>query len=492
MAFDIQQYLTEGVEAIIRDALRATLRDPRESAFMLGFARASEQASRRRQKQEAEGLHVPSYLIASITSSCNLHCAGCYSRANNATVDCAPSGQLTTEQWADIFGQAEDLGISFILLAGGEPLLRTDVIREAGKRKSILFPIFTNGTFLNQQYLDLFDRCRNLVPVISIEGGADITDARRGEGIYEKLLANMEQLHSRGLIFGNSITVTTENMQEVLSDPFVTRMEELGAKAAIFIEFVPVTEEAQHLAPGEEERTFIRTRIEGLRLTHPGIVFVDFPGDEKSSGGCLAAGRGFFHINSHGGAEPCPFSPYSDCNVAETSLREALSSGLFLRLRDGGHLMEDHAGGCVLYEKRALVEQLLNGRQSEEKLMKTAASHQHSPEEQISDAEKSPVDPKQLQIERIKKYEAVLDEVLAFLAQADHSAEETGSIAEKVALLEAYYTSLAWRQDFHDEEDGLLPNTLKRGVLSEDGIYNALEAWQDLMAESSRDEETEN
>ena len=345
MAFDIQQYLTEGVEAIVRDALRATLRDPRESAFMLGFARASEQASRRRQKQEAEGLHVPSYLIASITSSCNLHCAGCYSRANNATVDCAPSGQLTAEQWADIFGQAEDLGISFILLAGGEPLLRTDVIREAGKRKSILFPIFTNGTFLNQQYLDLFDRCRNLVPVISIEGGADITDARRGEGIYEKLLANMEQLHSRGLIFGNSITVTTENMQEVLSDPFVTRMEELGAKAAIYIEFVPVTEEAQHLAPGEEERTFIRTRIEELRLIHPGIVFVDFPGDEKSSGGCLAAGRGFFHINSHGGAEPCPFSPYSDCNVAETSLREALSSGLFLRLRDGGHLMEDHAGG---------------------------------------------------------------------------------------------------------------------------------------------------
>ena len=52
----------------------------------------------------------------------------------------------------------------------------------------------------------------------------------------------------------------------------------------------------------------------------------------------------------------------TDINVAETSLKEALNSGLFLALRDNGHLLEDHAGGCVLYEKRALVEELLNGQ----------------------------------------------------------------------------------------------------------------------------------
>ncbi|MDE7298924.1 MAG: radical SAM protein, partial [Lachnospiraceae bacterium] len=83
------------------------------------------------------------------------------------------------------------------------------------------------------------------------------------------------------------------------------------------------------------------------------------PGDEKSSGGCIAAGRGFFHINSHGGAEPCPFSPYSDINVRDTSLREALKSKLFIALRDGDVLVDDHVGGCVLYEKREQVEGLL-------------------------------------------------------------------------------------------------------------------------------------
>ena len=89
-------------------------------------------------------------------------------------------------------------------------------------------------------------------------------------------------------------------------------------------------------------------------------MYVSFPGDEKSSGGCFAAGRGFFHINSHGGAEPCPFSPYSDISVKDTSLCEAISSPLFTALRDGDILLDDHEGGCVLYQKRVLVESLVS------------------------------------------------------------------------------------------------------------------------------------
>ncbi len=362
--FDLQAYLTEGVEAVVRDAVRATLKNPREALFMARFALAAKEADRRRKSAEAEGLHVPSYLIASITSSCNLHCAGCYSRASHATADCAPVNQLTAEQWDRIFTEAEELGVSFVLLAGGEPTLRRDVIEAAASHPNLLFPIFTNGTFLNDAYFDLMDRHRNLVPVISLEGGFEATEARRGAGIYKRLIDNMARLKDCGLIYGASITVTTENMEEVLSDAFADDLASRGCKAMIFIEYVPVTDEAAHLAPGDAEREYMTERIARLRETRQDLVFVSFPGDEKSSGGCLAAGRGFFHINSHGGAEPCPFSPYSDINVADTSLREAISSRLFVSLREGGHLMEDHAGGCVLNEKRAVVEELL--RQSQE------------------------------------------------------------------------------------------------------------------------------
>ena len=360
--FDLQAYVTRGVENVVRDALKATLKDPRESAFMLKFAAASKAASKKRREAEDAGEHIPPFLIASITSQCNLHCAGCYSRCNNATVDALPVSQLTDGEWLQIFEEADTLGISFILLAGGEPMLRRDIIEAAGKMPNILFPIFTNGTFIDKRYFELFDRCRNLIPILSIEGEREITDARRGKGVYDRLIANMDEFQRRGLIFGASVTVTTENLREVCSELFLKKLSDRGCKAVIFVEFVPVTQESKHLAPGDEEREYLRREITRLREEHPEMVYISFPGDEKSSGGCVAAGRGFFHINSHGGAEPCPFSPYSDVNIKHSSLREAMRSPLFTALRSGDILLDDHEGGCVLYEKREQVEALLAGK----------------------------------------------------------------------------------------------------------------------------------
>jgi MoaA/NifB/PqqE/SkfB family radical SAM enzyme len=194
---------------------------------------------------------------------------------------------------------------------------------------------------------------------MSIEGGKEVTDARRGTGIYDKVSSNMDAFKEKGLIFGASITVTTENIKEVTSREFVDSLIEKGCKLAIFIEFVPVTEEARHLAPGDEERAYMAGALEKLRESTSDIVLLSFPGDELAMGGCMAAGREFFHINSHGGAEPCPFSPYSDVNIKETSLREAISSPLFRKLQENGVLSGEHVGGCVLYEKRDQVEALV-------------------------------------------------------------------------------------------------------------------------------------
>lgn len=95
--FDIQEYMTKGVERVVADAIKATLKNPKESAFMVKFAAASKLASDKRKKAEKAGEHRQPFLIASITSSCNLHCAGCYSRCNHATVDGEPVKQLTSE-----------------------------------------------------------------------------------------------------------------------------------------------------------------------------------------------------------------------------------------------------------------------------------------------------------------------------------------------------------------------------------------------------------
>lgn len=354
--FNITEYISNGVENIVKRAIKSTLSNPAESIFMAGFASAAKSAAKKRAKAEKSGEHIPAFLIASITSSCNLHCAGCYSRANNACSDSAPVCQLSADDWNSIFAEAEELGVSFILLAGGEPMIRRDVIEKASGFSSIVFPIFTNGTMVDESYLKLFRKSRNLLPVISIEGESENTDSRRGKGTYEKIISSMDNLKKDGIFFGASITVTTENMEEVYSDSFVESLMEKGCRVVFYVEYVPVTEESSNLAPDNEHREYAEKKLMQIREKYTEMIFVSFPGDEKSSGGCVAAGRGFFHINSHGGAEPCPFSPYSDVNVKDTSLREALRSELFRKLRENGTMNEDHKGGCILFEKKAEVE----------------------------------------------------------------------------------------------------------------------------------------
>ena len=349
--FDLDRYLTDGVESIVKDALAASLKNPKETAFLLSYALASKRAASAREKFAAEGKHIPSFLIASITNRCNLHCAGCYARANSLCDDAEAAALLTDEDWCRIFDEAAQMGVSFCLLAGGEPMLRRGVLECAAKRREILFPVFTNGTLLSESMLELIDSNRNLVPVVSMEGDEAQTDARRGAGTYAKLTANMERMRDRGILFGVSITLTTENIGTVTGDAFLSLLRALGAKVAFYVDYVPADAGTESLAPGDAERALLASRLDTLRQKQDGMIYVSFPGDEQFSDGCLAAGRGFFHINPTGGAEPCPFSPVSDTNLKHTSLLAALDSPLFARLRASELLSGHHTGACALFGK---------------------------------------------------------------------------------------------------------------------------------------------
>ena len=78
------------------------------------------------------------------------------------------------------------------------------------------------------------------------------------------------------------------------------------------------------------------------------------------------------------------------------------------------------------------------------------------------------------QIERIVQNEELLDEATAVLERFEEALELFGSIQQKIKELDRYYGSEEWRKDFEDDEAGQLPKDLKRGVLSEDGIYDIL------------------
>ncbi|HWT74424.1 MAG TPA: radical SAM protein [Mobilitalea sp.] len=357
--FKLEDYLSGGIENIIKGALKASLKNPKESLFIAKFALAAKEAAATRSRYEAAATHIPAFLICSITDRCNLNCKGCYSRANHLQ-RAHNKEQLDVREWQRIFTEASELGVSFILLAGGEPMMRLEVIEAAADVKKIMFPVFTNGTQFNQQNLKLFDQHRNLLPIISIEGEAAYTDSRRGAGVHTMLETVMQDMKDRGIFYGVSITVTKENLNNITEDDFLSKIYQSGCKIIFYVEYVPVSATTENLALSEEDRDKLDNKLQQIRLQYNDMLILSFPGDEKSSGGCLAAGRGFFHINSDGSAEPCPFSPYSDTNIKDCTLLEALQSPLFRKLAAENILMREHKGGCVLFEQAEEVKRISN------------------------------------------------------------------------------------------------------------------------------------
>ncbi len=80
----------------------------------------------------------------------------------------------------------------------------------------------------------------------------------------------------------------------------------------------------------------------------------------------------------------------------------------------------------------------------------------------------------QMTIERIQKMEAYFDEVVEALKKDSAILEKDASVKEKLQILIAYYENGQWLADYESDERGELPAELKRGILSQDGLYNLL------------------
>ena len=360
---DLAAYMSGSIRRIMARAYKNVLSNPHEAKFAYRMQQTFQKSEKLRKRLlETDGLEVPPFLISSIATTCNLHCRGCYARSNGIASDKdeARKDTLTPAQWRDIFTEAASLGINFSLLAGGEPMMRRDILEAVADVKDMIFPIFTNGTLIGPAYMTFLRQHLNMVPIISIEGTAIGTDERRGQGVFRRAVQSMEMLRDEDLFFGTSITVTTENYRLVTSTDFIDTLRSYGCKIVFYVEYVPTEPGTEHLAFSDEHVTEMEQPLDERRGEYAdSIIFLSFPGDEKALGGCLASGRGFFHIGPDGSAEPCPFSPFSDSNVAQMGVRQALQSPLFRKIRAARALGWEHTGGCTLFEHREEIEQMV-------------------------------------------------------------------------------------------------------------------------------------
>lgn len=233
--------------------------------------------------------------------------------------------------------------------------MRQDLLDVASGFPDTLFIVFTNGTLLDSRAVSFFQTHANIIPVISLEGDEDLTDARRGTGIHaatEKAMAALKEARS---VFGASITVTAGNIDTVASDEFVASLVDKGVDVIFHVEFVPQTMAEESIALNPVQKSFLSSRSVELQKRHH-VLVVAFPGDETAYGGCLAGGRGFLHISQDGSLTPCPFSDASDANVFRDGLEAALSSPLLSMVRAHHHELQETKGGCALARNRKQIE----------------------------------------------------------------------------------------------------------------------------------------
>jgi MoaA/NifB/PqqE/SkfB family radical SAM enzyme len=341
-------------------ALKTAVKNPRTAlAFfktLIGLGRAAG----KREKMAKSGVRVPPIIILSITERCNLACKGCYAHALHE----ASQNELTPERLHRLVEEADDAGVSFFVVAGGEPFLKPELLEIAARFRNIVFLAFTNGLLLDAALVRRLRGLPNIVPLLSLEGGEAETDERRGTGVYRKLLSIMDGLKRNNVFFGTSLTLTRANFPVLTEENFVRGLTDRGMRLILMIEYTPVDPGTEQLTVSPAQRRELAEKMKRFRRTVP-AVFVNLPHDEEEAGGCLAAGRGFIHISAQGAVEPCPFSPVSDSNIRDLSLTEALRSPLLERLREHPAELHETGGGCVLWQKREWVNRLLQAAEDD-------------------------------------------------------------------------------------------------------------------------------
>lgn len=308
------------------------------NAFLRGVPRQHEVARK-------SGCSVPVAILIDPTSACNLNCRGCWAS------DYSQAHHLEKELMARVFREAREMGIYFIVYSGGEPLLRqSDLLELAEEFDDMAFLAFTNGTMIDQQLVDDLIQAGNFTLALSMEGFRGTTDGRRGEGTYDQLLRAMDMLRESGAVFGCSVTYNRENTAEVGSEEFVDLLVDRGAAYLWYFTYVPVGADWDlDLMATPEQREHMYRHVRMVRATRP-LLTIDFWNDGFWSGGCIAGGRRYLHINAAGEVEPCAFIHYATDNIREKSLLEVLDTPLMREYQERIPFNENLLRPCPLID----------------------------------------------------------------------------------------------------------------------------------------------
>ena len=298
--------------------------------------------------------NVPWAILMDPTSACNLKCTGCWAAEYGKT------DSMSFDTLDRIINEGKEIGIYMYIFSGGEPLVRKDdLIKLAEKHNDCSFLSFTNATLVDEAFAKKLGELGNFGLAISVEGFEKETDMRRGNGTFQKVIHAMDLLKKEGVVFGFSTCYHKYNTDAVGSDEYLDLMIDKGCMFGWYFTYIPVGKDAvTDLIATPEQREFMYYQVRKFRGEKP-IFVMDFWNDGEYVNGCIAGGKNYLHINSNGDVEPCAFIHYSNVNIKEASLVEALQSPLFKQYKKNQPFNENHLRPCPLLDNPEKLRQMV-------------------------------------------------------------------------------------------------------------------------------------
>ncbi len=308
---------------------------------------------------------APPFLVAlNLTRRCNLRCAHCYLDAG-VRRDGDPA-ELSTEEVEDLLDQIAALGDeTMIVLTGGEPLLRPDLVEIAGHAAGLglMVVVGTNGVLLTERRVAALMQAGVAAVGISLDSlDPRHHDAFRGlPGAFDRTLAGIEACRRAGLTFQLHFAVTDDNAEEL--ETMIGFAREVGA-AVLNLFFLVCTgrgEKVTNISAATYDRVLKRA-VEAARDEPEMLVRVrcaphfkrlameaepPLPitlADGYEAGGCLAGTR-YCRVTPAGEITPCPYMEISAGSVRISDFTAIWNEApLFHRLR--APRLEGRCGAC--------------------------------------------------------------------------------------------------------------------------------------------------
>ena len=165
--------------------------------------------------RKANQLNIPLHGIFELTSRCNFNCKMCYIHENCNT----KKSELSLEQWLEIAKKAKEAGTLFLLLTGGEAMIREDFIELYQKLAVMGFRIVinTNGSLFNEKIAECFKQYPPARINVSLYGNSETTyEQLCGIKAYHKVIKTIETLKEIGILVRITMTLTPYNCKDCL------------------------------------------------------------------------------------------------------------------------------------------------------------------------------------------------------------------------------------------------------------------------------------